>query len=143
MSFFIRERDNKLYFGGMKSIEMDYDYVTPLGKLTLLIDEGRQFKVEHMWIIGSATMTSYMKAYLRSGAGQYDEDQFAKFSSINDVVIVVRIENQYYIYRNGSRIRQLIEDGVYALYHGTTLGQVDCALQGLAPTRWMVESTQV
>lgn len=139
MSFFIREANGEVAFGGMKSIELDYEHVTPFGKFKLTVDGGKQYDVANLWIIGSAVKTSYVKALMRSGNGQYDEDRLAIMSGQNDVIILVRVDDHYYLYRNSARTRQPIVDGVYEWLYGTVAGQVNDAINGLAPTRWQVE----
>lgn len=142
MSFFIREDQGKLVFGGMKSIQLNYEHVTTFGRCAIDGGNGALYDVDDLWIIGSSVKTNYVKGRL-SGQTLWYEEVLAKLAGTNDVIILVRLNNCYLIYRNSARARMPIEKGKYEWYYGCTESQVNDALNGILPTRWLIEHHQV
>lgn len=142
MSFFIREEDGKLVFGGMKSIELNYEHVSGFGSLTIVDIDRKLNQIEDLWIIGSVVKTSYVKGKLNA-PGLWTENEFAILAGENDVRILARLTDAYHLYRNSARVRYLLEDGKYSWNYGCTAKQIEDALVGVMPTRWLVEQHQI
>lgn len=142
MSFFVREANGKLKFGGMKSIELNYEYLCSLSKVDLVDEAGDTIRLENLWIIGNAFSSNLVKGKLKA-TSTWTETRLAELTNSGDAMIMVRLNGVYHLYQNGSRVRYMLEDGEFNWYYGCTEGMVSTALGGVLPTRWLIESNDV
>lgn len=141
MSFFIKEHDGVIDFGGMNSIRMDYVHITSFGCYTIVDSDGAVQPIKDIWIVGSAVTANYVKGRF-SRNGLWHEKEISELAGSNDVIIITRLKDVYHIYNNSSRLRREVNDGLFEFYHGCTVKMAnDIIVHGNLPTRWTVGIT--
>ncbi len=143
MSFYIKLIGNELFYGGMKSIQLNYDAYTPITPFTVCEPDLSKRQAKFVAIVGSAVTSSYVKGRF-SRCGLWLAEELQELSQQTDTSIYMMYGDYVHIYHRGSRIVHKVHDEYYENFLGCTRGQVvDAIERGILPTRWETHCTVI
>lgn len=140
MSFYLKLIGDEMFYGGMQSIDMDYESIA---SVSIIREDMALTRPVRLFAIGGATQTAYMKGRLGK-SGLWTADEIQKAASLQGFRLLAVYKDSVHHYSDRGIDIHPIVDEHYEFLHGTTRAQMEDAIEGvMVPTRWTNHYTQV
>lgn len=141
MSFYVEITERSLKFGGLKSIPVDWGFISQSSTRLFTEPDGNICSPIGIWVTGTSVQTNFVSSVLRL-TNNLSEEKLIELTNQHDVRIFIATTKRFYIYRSAARLFEDYVDGCYSFSIGCTPSVIENIKKGMPiPCHWSVDST--